>query len=68
MSNKGYREAVQENWQGKLPHGDPYPVILDRIVDYGILLLFPLTGLFLCLAAIFASLWVIVWVLRSLFS
>lgn len=63
-----YRDAVQEEWKGKLPHGDPYPIWLDRVVDYGILLLFPLTGLFLCLALIFASLWVIVKVCETLFN
>jgi hypothetical protein len=60
-----YRDAVK---QGKLPSGDPYPLWLDRVVDYGILLLFPLTGLMVCLALIFASLWVIVKVCGTLFN
>jgi hypothetical protein len=62
-----YRDAVRE---GRLPdiHGETSPTWLDNLVDYGILLLFPLTGLMICLALIFASLWVIVWVVRSLFS
>ena len=60
---KDYRAAVRE---GRLPSGDSYPLWLDRVVDYGILLLFPLTGLMVCLALIFASLWTIIWVVRNL--
>ena len=67
MESKGYREAILEERVRRI-EAEQTPSALDTLVDYGILLLFPLTGLMICLALIFASLWVIVWVVRSLWG